>query len=378
MNEKMTAPTYSDDFIKQIQLDNDYYRSIIENNSFYIIKTDLEGKYTYLNPFFCQRLGLLSEEWIGKPSLDLIIPEDHQVCIDTVEKCFANVGQSYWAILRKPLLGGIISTQWEFKILKGDDGAPNEMLSIGHDITPLIMKQQELQELVDVTAEQNKQLINFTYIISHNIRSHVANIIGIVELNDIDNEEDRAMTWELIKKSITSLDATIYNLNDIINIQSNTNFPIQTLVIKDEINRIIDSIEVLIRNENTKINYNFDDTSEVETNPAYLESIILNLFTNALKYKSPSRPLEIDISFYHSGNYKVFLFKDNGIGIDLNMHGDQVFGMYKTFHGNLDAKGLGLFIIKTQIEAMGGKIEVDSQLDHHTTFKVYFKDVVNW
>jgi PAS domain S-box-containing protein len=374
MNKQVIDTKNSNDLVKQIQVDNEYYKSIIENNSFYIIKTDLEGKYTYLNPFFCQRLDLVAANWIGKPSIDLIVPEDHQVCIDTVAMCFADYSQSHWVTLRKPLRGSFISTQWEFKTLVGEDGAPVELLCIGHDITPLVMKQQELQALVDVTADQNKRLINFTYIISHNIRSHVANIIGIVELNDIYNEEDRAITWNLIKKSIKSLDATIYNLNEIVSIQSNINLPFSTVVIKDEINRILDSIEVLVKNNNTKINFNFDHASELETNPAYFESIILNLFTNSLKYRSPSRSLEIDISFYRNNNYKVFVFKDNGMGIDLEAHGDQVFGMYKTFHGNMDAKGLGLFIIKTQIEAMGGRIEVESQPDQYTTFKVYFKD----
>ncbi|MDO7743936.1 MAG: ATP-binding protein, partial [Pedobacter sp.] len=105
--------------------------------------------------------------------------------------------------------------------------------------------------------------------------------------------------------------------------------------------------------------------------------IILNLLTNALKYKSPDRQLEIDLSFYQSGRYKVLIFKDNGLGIDLDAQGDKIFGMYKTFHGNADAKGMGLFIVKSQIEALGGKIEVESRLNESTTFKVYFVDDKN-
>ena len=376
MNQTNTEDQYNSSLIEELRSDDNYYRSIIENNSFYVIKTDLEGKYTYMNPFFCLRLNLTAAEWIGRPSLDLIIPEDHQLCIDTVIKCLSEPGQSHWVILRKPLDGGTISTQWEFKALQDEAGNPYELLCIGHDITSLIIRQQELQSLVEITAEQNKKLINFTYIISHNIRSHVANIIGIMELNDTDNEQDRVMTWNIMKKSIAGLDATIHNLNDIISIQSNTNLPVRKIVLKEELNRIIDSINVLFTNANAKINHNFDSASLIETNPAYLESIILNLLTNALKYKSLERSLEIDITFYRSENYSVLLFKDNGIGIDLDLHGDKIFGMYKTFNGNPDAKGLGLFIIKTQIEALGGKIEVESKLDQYTSFKVYFKDEV--
>jgi PAS domain S-box-containing protein len=358
---------------QEIAADDQYYRSIIENNSFYVIKTDLQGNYTYMNPFFCQKFELDGIAWTGRSSLELIIAEDHPACLATVEKCFTEMGKEQWVILRKPFNGTIVSTQWEFKLLPDEHGNPVEILCIGHDITSLILKQQELQQLADVTAEQNKKLVNFTYIVSHNIRSHVANIIGIVNLNEEGDDEDKEVTWEILKKSVSSLDSTIHNLNDIINIQSNTNLSLTDIKLKPEIERIVDSIKVLFTNAVAKINYNFDEDAYLATNPAYLESIILNLLTNSLKYKSPSRPLEIDISFFKKGGYYVFIFKDNGLGIDLSKHGEKIFGMYKTFNGNLDAKGLGLFIIKTQIETLGGKIEVESEVDQYTAFKVYFK-----
>jgi PAS domain S-box-containing protein len=369
------TPRILDTNIQQIITDDHYYRSIIENNSFYVIKTDLEGKYTYMNPFFCQKFNLDQKIWIGKPSIDLIISEDHEACTQAVKKCFNTVGQSQWVILRKPYLESHVSTQWEFKVIQDEYGVPVEVLCIGHDITSLIIRQKELQELVEVTAEQNKKLVNFTYIISHNIRSHVANIIGLINLNESSDEEEKEITWNILKKSVLSLDATIHNLNDIINIQTNTNLSLVEIQLRPEIERIIDSIKVLFTNANTRINFNFEHSASLITNASYLESIILNLLTNSLKYKSPVRSLEIDISFFKSDKYHVFVFKDNGLGIDLDQNGEKIFGMYKTFNGNIDAKGLGLFIVKTQIEALDGKIEVESQIDHHTTFKVYFKSL---
>jgi PAS domain S-box-containing protein len=363
----------SDSLLNDIQVQNDYYKTIIDNNSFYIIRTDLEGNYTYFNPFFSKILSLTPDEWIGKPSLSLILPADHQACIDTVTKCFQEPHKSHWVILRKPLLNGIISTQWEFSLIKDENGIPTEVLCIGHDITPQILKQEELQALVDVTSQQNKRLVNFTYIISHNIRSHVANIIGIINLNADGDEEDKKMSWELIQSSTNSLDETIQNLNEVISIQSNTNLPLVNIPIKQEIMRISDSIEILMLNANTKIDYQLDSQESIFTNPSYFESIMLNLLTNALKYKSPKRNLEITISIEHTPNYKVLIFKDNGSGIDLGKYKDELFGMYKTFHGNTDAKGLGLFIIRAQIEALKGKIEAESVLHESTTFKIYFK-----
>ncbi|HEX8461112.1 MAG TPA: PAS domain-containing sensor histidine kinase [Segetibacter sp.] len=359
-------------FYKEIQKENDYYKSIIENNSFYIIKTDLEGRYTYLNPFFCQMLGLEAEDWIGKDSLGIIIPEDHGACINAVMECFQNPGQSHWVVLRKPGAKGIISTQWEFKMITDDEGRFLEILSIGHDITSLILRQEELETLVGVTAEQNKRLVNFTYIVSHNIRSHVANIIGIINLNDMDDSMDDKTALQIINKSTKSLDETIHNLNDIITIQSNTNLPLNNINIHSEISRIVQSIAVLVTNAGTTINYLFDKNEHLKTNSSYFESIILNLITNALKYKTPDIDLVVDLDVYIEGVFKVITFKDNGIGIDVKKYRDRLFGMYNTFHGNKDARGMGLFIIKTQIEAMKGKIEIESEAGKGTTFKIYF------
>jgi PAS domain S-box-containing protein len=358
---------------QQIISDDQYYRSIIENNSFYVIKTDLEGRYTYMNPFFCHMFQLRNEDWVGRPSLDLIIAEDHPACILAIEACVAIPESSHWVILRKPFGDSFVSTQWEFKLLINEQGDPVEFLCIGHDITSLVLRQRELEDLVDITSQQNKKLVNFTYIVSHNIRSHVANIIGLISLNEKGTEDDKIISWTILKKSIANLDSTIHNLTEIINIESNTNLPLINIQLRPEIERIINSIKVLFDNAAANIHYNFDYDAQIHTNLAYLESILLNLLTNSLKYKSPLRSLEIDISLFKVDNYQVLVFKDNGLGINMRQNGDKVFGMYKTFNGNLDAKGLGLFIIKTQIEALGGTIEVDSRLDQYTTFKVYFK-----
>ncbi len=353
--------------------ENDYYKSIIENNSFYVIKTDLEGNYTYLNPYFCKIFGVTAEDWLGKLSLSMIVPEDHQVCLETVNECFASPEISHWVMLRKPTANSILSTQWEFKMLMNNDGKPSEILSIGHDITSLIIRQQELEALVGITSEQNKRLINFTYIVSHNIRSHVANIIGIVNLNELDESAVGDKTaLSFIKKSSSSLDETIKALNDIISIQNNTNLPMTTVNVQSEIKKIVESLTMLFYKKGIVINYLLGDEDEIFTNPAYFESILLNLITNSLKYRSTERSLIINIDIQELPDYYLLTFNDNGIGIDLDRHRDRLFGMFNTFNGNQDAKGMGLFIVKTQVEALKGYIEVESELGECTTFKIYF------
>jgi signal transduction histidine kinase len=111
----------------------------------------------------------------------------------------------------------------------------------------------------------------------------------------------------------------------------------------------------------------------INYNPAYLESVLYNIISNSIRYKHPSRKAIITIKFFVENDMKVLQISDNGIGIDLVRNADKIFGMYKTFSNNLDSKGIGLFITKNQIDAMGGNITVESEPNVGTTFKIYIQ-----
>jgi hypothetical protein len=111
----------------------------------------------------------------------------------------------------------------------------------------------------------------------------------------------------------------------------------------------------------------------VNYNPAYLESILLNFLSNAIKYASPDRRPQISLSIFNENGELGLLISDNGIGIDMKKNADKLFGMYKTFNNNADARGIGLFITKNQIDAMGGRVEVESVLGVGSIFKIFFK-----
>ena len=100
---------------------------------------------------------------------------------------------------------------------------------------------------------------------------------------------------------------------------------------------------------------------------------IKNFLTNGIKYSSTERDSFIRISCEDTGRFICIKIEDNGIGIDLRRHGAKLFGMYKTFHKNEDARGIGLFITKNQIEAMGGRVEASSEINKGTVFSVLLK-----
>jgi signal transduction histidine kinase len=147
--------------------------------------------------------------------------------------------------------------------------------------------------------------------------------------------------------------------------------------LKTEIERTFLVVQDVILESQVTIENKVIDEINLEVIPAYLDSILLNLITNAIKYRSPERQPIIEISTKTDGDYLVLLVKDNGLGLDLKKFKDKIFGMYKTFHNNPNSRGIGLFITKNQIEAMNGKIEVESEVNVGTTFKIYFPQLTN-
>ena len=130
------------------------------------------------------------------------------------------------------------------------------------------------------------------------------------------------------------------------------------------------ALESNIESTHAKIEYDFSKAPEVNYIPAYLESILQNLLTNALKYRDPARTPVIKCSTEKDGNHIYLYFEDNGLGIDMERYGDSVFGMYKTFHNHPEAKGIGLFITRNQIEALGGSISLESKVNEGTKFTI--------
>jgi len=255
------------------------------------------------------------------------------------------------------------------------NGLCTNFVSVGRDITLRKEKELQLKKLAEEMSLQNSKLINFTHIVSHNIRSHASNLSMLVDLieNSV-NPKDKISYFELFKEGTDKLSETIEYLNEIITIDKNTGIQKKTIFLNEEIEKTKQALSLLIRDSGLEIINLIPPQLKVKVIPAYLDSILINLMTNAIKYKARNRKSTLEISHQMTESHCIINFKDNGLGINLNRHGDKIFGMYKTFHGNEDAKGIGLFITKNQLEAMNGKIEVESAEGLGSTFKIYFYD----
>jgi len=243
------------------------------------------------------------------------------------------------------------------------------------DISEIKTLELRLIETNKIINEQNKSLLNFANIVTHNLRSYSSSLSGLIELteNTID-EEKKIQMFEHIKQLSKRFSATISNLNEVIDKQNHTSLEPKLINLHQYVNNTIDIIKTQITASNAIVNNCIEKNFELRAIGAYLESILLNLLTNALKYKHSDRAPVITINAEQTEDEIIISIADNGMGIDLNRHRKDLFGMYKVFHGNPDSKGIGLYLVKYHVESMGGRIEVESKLGIGTTFTIFLKN----
>ena len=240
----------------------------------------------------------------------------------------------------------------------------------------LIMKSnKQWQEISQKLETKNHQLENFSHIVSHNLRSPVGNLQGLFDMyDDAKDEKEKQFIIQNIREVSNVLNSTVKDLTAIVKIRQDVDsLPMNQLTFEEILLHIKASLSVKIGELNAKLTYNFDNCPVIYTSKVYLESIMLNLTTNALKYHSPKRPPEIHWESREENDLIILTCQDNGLGIDMERYGHQLFGLYKTFHRHKDSRGLGLFITKNQIEALDGSIKAESKPDMGTKFIISFK-----
>ncbi len=269
--------------------------------------------------------------------------------------------------------GNIRHIQSAAVMTKNEKGRPLKMIGANWDITTIKEAEEELRKLLEVTNEQNNNLLNFAHIVSHNLRSHSSNLSMLSSfLVNEEIEEERKNLITMIDDATSGLNETVQHLNEVVHVKTNVNGNMSSINLYTALKNVEKNISILFKEKEVKCEIDVPKSHNLKAIPAYLDSILLNLFTNSVKYSAENRQPQIMVSSKIEGNKVVVAFSDNGQGIDLDRHGRKLFGMYKTFHGNKDAKGIGLFITKNQIEAMNGKIEVESTVNVGTTFNLYF------
>ena len=262
------------------------------------------------------------------------------------------------------------------KVVERDaDKKPLKVIGTYTDVSSQKEKELDLMKKMESYSEENDRLLNFSHIASHNLNSHAGNLKLLLDM--IDLEENFAQKREAMKYLRTvsnDLNKTIEDLSQIVNVQNNADIVVMPLNLNTYLSKVLNIISAYSHRNNATIINNIPEEATINFNPAYLESVLQNLCTNAIKYANPDKFLIIEFDFFIENEKKVLTVKDNGLGIDLEKYGHLLFGMYKTFHKHEKANGIGLYITKNQIESMNGKVTVESQVGKGTTFKIIFSD----
>ncbi|MGM0947046.1 MAG: sensor histidine kinase [Bacteroidota bacterium] len=221
--------------------------------------------------------------------------------------------------------------------------------------------------------QRNNEHVHFDSIISHDLKGPVTNIISLARIiNDKDLEEsEKDNITKALLTSAERLNEVIDDLNLFLNSEHQFSEKKEKVNFSKIVNDIQESLSSILKREKPNFKIDFRSVDEILTIKNYIYSIFYNLISNSIKYRIPNGSLDITIKSEIDNNKVLLTFKDNGMGVDLIKYKDDLFGLYKRFHvGKAEGKGMGLYMVKVQVEKLGGKISVQSKVNHGSEFTI--------
>jgi PAS domain S-box-containing protein len=356
--------------------------SVILNTNDAVLITEAEPfsepgpKILFANKAFSKMTGYSQEELIGKTPRILQNEHTDRKELDKLRKALEKWEPSDVTLLNTKKNGENYWVNLHITPLANDKGWFTHWISIERDVTKEKKDALEKEKLLQELVTNNLELKQFTYITSHNLRAPLTNLVSICDIIQPGIGTD-AITVQLIdafKTSTHHLNETLNDLIEVLIIKDKRNIHKDQLSFEEIFKKTTESLSISLEEQRVIINADFAAAPSVIFANEYLESVFLNLLTNSVKYRHPDRDPIITIKTSREPNGDTKLtFADNGIGINMAFAKDKIFGLYKRFHNNADSKGIGLYLIHSQITALGGNIEVESEVNIGTTFTITFK-----
>ena len=347
--------------------------ALVQNGTDIIGILDATANYIYISPNVKNLMGYDPQFLLKSNAWDFIHPDDLENTAIEMQKVLTE-GEVKLAAFRYK--NGMGEWRWLETVASNQlhNAAIQGIVISSRDITTRKQIEAERELMIKELLKSNADLKQFSFITSHNLRAPLSNIVGILNIMEYDqlNDYNKNML-EMLSKSVSQLGQTINDLSTILIVKNNVNIEVEEINLSKIFNKVNNVFHNTLNDMCADIHLEFK-ISHISFNPTYFESILVNLISNAIKYRSPNRTLSIKISSEEDEQGNISLkFADNGIGIDLKRHKHKLFGLYQRFHDHTEGHGLGLFIIKSQIVALGGKIDLQSEVDIGTTFTITFK-----
>lgn len=354
------------------QCNNFKYELFFELSPDLLCIAGYDGFFKKINAAVSKLFGYTMEELYARPINDFVYHEDKDITAMVREQLTK----------RKPLFnfenryvtksGEIVWLSWTSLPVDSD----RLVFAIAKNITHKKRLEAERNTLLANLTKVNKDLKQLTYRTSHDLRAPVNSFLSIFNLMDtskiIDGETLEFI--EILKSAGESLKETLNDYVDILSHKDNLDAGIEVLDLNEGLQPVLHSINSLVQSSKATIHVNFDEVEKIKFNKAYLESVFLNLITNAIKYARPDVSPVISIYSKKVNDINQLIVSDNGRGFNMEKVKDKIFGLHQKFHNHKDSKGIGLYLVHSHITNLGGQISVESKINEGTTFTISFKD----
>lgn len=379
VNGIITDITEIENNYKQLEEANRRFEYLSKATHETIWERDIETNMLNLGGGYKEMLGtdfpenkISFDEWT-----ELIRPDDLKRTLKCMEDTLNNPSRTFWecdyTFMRKDGLEVDVFEKAHI-IYDKRNNKPVKIIGSTRDVTALKKIQREKDNLIKDLIKRNQVLEQFTFMVSHNLRAPIANLMGIhdiLEDNTADFETKETM-YALNKQSIFRLNDVINDMNEILSVKKNMDEDRTDIVFAETLKEVNDEVHSTLTKTKLVIQYDFTKAESIFSIPSYIRSIFQNLITNSIKYRHDGSSY-IRITSDEDNDYIYLTFEDDGMGIDLTKNHSKVFGLYNRFHLGIEGKGMGLFMVKSQIESLHGEISVESKVNVGTKFFIKFK-----
>ena len=330
-----------------------------------------DGYFKKINLAVSKTLGYSFEELYARPINDFVHEEDKRITASvrhelTKKKPLFNFENRY-----QTKTGEIVWLSWTSLPVDSD----RLIFAIAKNVTHKKKMEAERNALLANLAQVNKDLQQVTYTTSHDLRAPVNNLLSLFQLIDTSKVSDHETLhfFEILKLAGEKLKQTLNSYVDLLNEKHTGQASVEEVDLEEILADVLQSISSLVNSSGASIHHDFSAADKIKFNKAYLKSVLLNLITNSIKYARPDRFPAISIHTTLENRFIHLIISDNGLGFDMENVKDDIFGLHQKFHNHSDSKGIGLYLVHSQVTSLGGKIRVESKINEGTTFAISFR-----
>ena len=346
-------------------------KSLLDNTPDLIARFNRDLNFIFVNKAILDLSGLEPEEFTGKSMAEVNIPgaseKMHQLMKEVIRS--GEEKDSYFTH-KTPTSEKHYYTRLIPEFSEGKNEVQS-ILSLSTEITELKRAENKIISNNEQLSEMFDRMDNFVHAIAHDLRAPIVNLQLLSHLitQEEDPEEQNALATSMTA-AVQKLDNTLNGLIQIIEMESEHEIRISRIDFMDQLSGIQQALKDLPNAEKVKIEADFTEVPSIYYIQPYLESIMKNLISNAIKYHSPKRKPLIQLKTKKQKDQVLLKISDNGIGIDMEAFGKDLFKPFKRFHQKTEGMGVGLYVIRYMVAKNGGSIEVESEVGKGTTFKV--------